>query len=343
MNTLLGLLIISLGSIGQSSSYVPIKKVKTWSWESFWLVQGIFAWLLFPLLGALLAIPEGHSLFEIIAAGDGAALKSLFYGSLWGIGGLTFGLSMRYLGVALGQSIALGTCSAFGTLIPAMMAGTDLFSGAGLVLLIGVSVAIAGIAVIGFAGSLRSQNMTEEQKKAAVKDFALGKGLFVALLAGVMSACFSLGLEAAEPIKLAALSFGASGLYAGLPAILIITTGGFFTNAVYCIFQNFRNDTLKDYFNVSVTVWFNNVFFCALAGLLWYSQFFGLAIGKSYFAEGGVMIALSWSILMSLNVIFSNVWGILLKEWKGAKSSTLVILVIGMLILIASLVIPALL
>ena len=343
MNTLIGLLIIALGSIGQSSSYVPIKKVKTWSWESFWLVQGVFAWLLFPFLGALLAVPEGHSLLEVLSSGQGAALKAIFYGALWGVGGLTFGLSMRYLGVALGQSISLGTCSAFGTLIPALMLGTDLFSGKGLVLLIGVCVAIAGISVIGFAGSLRSKNMTEEQKKAAVKDFALGKGLLVALLAGVMSACFSLGLEAAEPIKVASIKLGSNSLYAGLPAILMITLGGFLTNAVYCFYQNIKNKTTKDYFGVSSGVFINNVLFCALAGVLWYSQFFGLALGKSFLTDGSIMMAFSWSILMSLNVTFSNVWGIVLKEWKGAGSKTVFTLVLGMLILIFSLVLPSML
>lgn len=340
MYTILGLLIIAVGSFGQSSSYVPINKVKDWAWESFWLVQGLFAWIVFPYLGALLAVPEGHSLMEIISSGNGAALPAMFYGVLWGIGGLTFGLSMRYLGVALGQSIALGTCSAFGTLIPAIMLGTDLFSGKGLVLLVGVSIAIAGIAVIGYAGSLRSKNMTEEQKKAAVKDFALGKGLLVALLAGVMSACFSLGLEAAEPIKVAAIGLGSKPLFAGLPAILLITTGGFITNAIYCLYQNAKNKTGKDYFSVPKNVLINNVLFCALAGILWYSQFFGLTLGKSFLTEGSVMMAFSWSILMSLNVTFSNVWGILLKEWKGAGSKTIAVLALGMIILIASLIIP---
>jgi L-rhamnose-H+ transport protein len=341
VNTLIGLFIIALGSMGQSSSYVPIKKVKTWAWESFWLVQGIFAWIFFPLLGALLAVPQGHSLLEILSSGNGAAFTALFYGALWGVGGLTFGLSMRYLGVALGQSIALGTCSAFGTLIPALMLGTNLFSGKGLALLVGVSVAIAGIAVIGYAGSLRSKNMTEEQKKAAVKDFALGKGLLVALLAGVMSACFSLGLEAAEPIKVAAIGLGSKPLFAGLPAILMITTGGFITNAIYCLFQNVKNKTGKDYFGVPSGVLINNLLFCALAGILWYSQFFGLALGKSYLTEGSVMMAFSWSILMSLNVTFSNVWGIILNEWKGAGSKTVAVLVIGMIILIISLILPS--
>ncbi len=343
MNTLIGLLIIAVGSMGQSSSYVPIKKVKEWSWESFWLVQGIFAWLVFPYLGALLAVPDGSSLGALLASGDGAAMKALFFGALWGIGGLTFGLSMRYLGIALGQSIALGTCSAFGTLIPALMVGTDLFQGEGLVLLIVVSVAIAGIAVIGYAGSLRAKNMTEEQKKAAVKDFALGKGLLVALLAGVMSACFSLGLEAAEPIRVAALEMGTQPLFAGLPAILMITLGGFVSNAIYCIFQNIKNKTGKEYFSVSRKVLINNLLFCLLAGGLWYSQFFGLALGKSYLTEGSVMMAFSWSILMSLNVTFSNVWGILLKEWKGAGTKTIVVLSLGMLILIFSLILPELL
>ena len=170
MEILLGLLIIAIGSFGQSSSYVPINKVKNWAWESFWIVQGIFAWLVFPLLGALLGVPEGMGLFELL--GNGGAAKAIVYGILWGVGGLTFGLSMRYLGVALGQSISLGTCAGFGTLLPAIFAGTNLFQGQGLILLVGVCITLAGIAVIGYAGSLRSKNMTEEEKKAAIKDFA---------------------------------------------------------------------------------------------------------------------------------------------------------------------------
>lgn len=340
MNTLIGLLIIAVGSLGQSSSYVPINKVKNWAWESFWLVQGIFAWLFFPFLGALLAVPADHGLFEIISAGDGAALKVIGFGILWGVGGLTFGLSMRYLGVALGQSIALGTCSALGTLIPALIKGNDLFSGEGLVLLIGVSIAIAGIAVIGYAGALRAQNMTEEEKKAAVKDFALTKGLLVALLAGVMSACFAFGLEAGEPIKEYAQSLGASDMFSLNPVVMLVTFGGFLTNAVYCLMQNSKNKTMGDYFGVPSGVLVNNLLFCALAGVLWYSQFFGLSMGKSFLTDSPVMLAFSWSILMTLNVTFSNLWGILLKEWKGCRSKTIAVLALGMLILIFSLIYP---
>lgn len=343
MNTIIGLLIIAIGSFGQSSSYVPINKVKDWAWESFWLVQGIFAWLLFPFLGALLAIPEGSSLFQLLGAGEGlAAYKAIGFGILWGVGGLTFGLSMRYLGVALGQSIALGTCSALGTLIPALIKGQDLFTGEGLILLVGVCIAIAGITVIGYAGALRAQNMTDEEKRAAVKDFALTKGLLVALLAGVMSACFAFGLEAGAPIQQLALSLGSSDLFALNPVVMLVTFGGFLTNAIYCLYQNSKNKTMGDYFGVPRNVLVNNLLFCALAGVLWYSQFFGLSMGKSFLVDSPVMLALSWSILMSLNVTFSNVWGIVLKEWKGVSTKTITVLVLGMLILIASLVIPSL-
>lgn len=341
MEILLGLLIIAIGSFGQSSSYVPINKIKNWAWESFWIVQGIFAWLVFPFLGALLAVPQGMGLFELL--GTGGAWGAIIYGVLWGIGGLTFGLSMRYLGVALGQSIALGTCAGFGTLLPAIFAGDNIFQGQGLILLVGVCITLAGIAVIGYAGSLRSKNMTEEEKKAAVKDFALTKGLLVALLAGVMSACFALGLDAGSPIQQVALDNGVTPLFAGLPVILLVTFGGFLTNAAYCIQQNIKNKTGKDYFSVPAGTFVNNVLFCALAGVLWYSQFFGLALGKSFLSESPLLLAFSWSILMSLNVTFSNVWGIILKEWKGCSSKTIMVLMIGLIILIFSVFAPSLL
>lgn len=220
-------------------------------------------------------------------------------------------------------------------------AGKDLFHGDGLMLLIGVCITLAGIAVIGYAGSLRSKNMTEEEKKVAVKDFALTKGLLVALLAGVMSACFALGLDAGTPIKEAALNGGVEALYAGLPVIFLVTFGGFCTNAAYCIQQNIKNKTGKEYFSVKGGQLINNLLFCALAGVLWYSQFFGLEMGKSFLVDSPVLLAFSWSILMSLNVTFSNVWGIILKEWKGASCSTIGTLILGLAILISSIIVVA--
>lgn len=340
MEILIGLLIIAVGSFGQSSSYVPIRRVRDWSWESFWLVQGLFAWIVFPWLGASLALPEGATLGALWSAGG--AWRSVCYGVLWGVGGLTFGLSMRYLGVALGQSIALGTCAAFGTLFPALLAGRDLFRGEGLALLSGVCITLAGIAVIGYAGSLRSRLLSDEERRAAVKDFALTKGLLVALLAGAMSACFSLGLESGAAIQAAAVAAGVGELFALNPVILLVTLGGFATNAAYCLFCNAKNRTGSDYFAVPAGVWGNNVLYCALAGALWYSQFFGLGMGRSFFGASPLMLAFSWSILMSLNVLFSNLWGILLHEWRGVGRRTAAVLVAGLLILIFSTLYPQL-
>ena len=169
----------------------------------------------------------------------------------------------------------------------------------------------------------------------------LTKGLLVALLAGVMSACFALGLDAGSPIKNALVAQGATPLFAGLPVIFLVTLGGFLTNAAYCIFQNIKNKTGKEYFSVDSSTLLNNVLFCALAGLLWYSQFFGLELGKTFLVSSPILLAFSWSILMSLNVVFSNVWGILLKEWKGCSRGTISVLLLGLLILVFSIFFPS--
>lgn len=327
MEIIIGLLIIAVGSFCQSSSYVPIKKVRDWSWESFWLVQGVFAWLVFPLLGAMLAVPSGHTLMEAYGENPTDALLAILFGVLWGIGGLTFGLSMRYLGVALGQSISLGTCAGLGTILTPVFLGKpgDLT----MPVIVGVVVTLLGIAIIGIAGNMRAKTAGE-----TVKDFNFGKGITVALIAGVMSACFSIGL-----------GFGSSlcfentpEIYRTLPATFLVTLGGFFTNAVYCLWQNGRNKTFSDYGKTSL--YLNNILFCALAGLLWYSQFFGLALGKGFLVSSATLLTFSWCILMSLNVTFSNVWGIILKEWQGTTSKTKTVLVAGLIVLIVSSFLP---
>ncbi|MCI2107263.1 MAG: L-rhamnose/proton symporter RhaT [Bacteroidales bacterium] len=330
----LGLLIIAIGAFCQSSSYVPINKVKNWSWESYWIIQGVFAWLIFPLMGALLAVPAGENLFALYAANPAATFKTIFFGILWGVGGLTFGLSMRYLGVALGQSIALGTCAGLGTILTPLFTGKagDLTAP----VIIGVVVTLLGIGIIGWAGMLKTKEVDDDKKKESVKDFNFGKGILVALLAGFMSACFAIGLGFGEP-----LSWEASKpIFKTLPATLLVTFGGFLTNAVYCLFQNQKNKTWGDYGKGSV--WVNNLIFCALAGILWYSQFFGLSLGKGFLQNAPVLLAFSWCILMSLNVTFSNVWGIILKEWKGCSKKTISVLVIGLVVLIVSSFLPQL-
>ncbi|MBQ2172493.1 MAG: rhamnose/proton symporter RhaT [Bacteroidales bacterium] len=339
MNLVFGLLIIAIGAFCQSSSYVPINKIKKWSWESYWLIQGIFAWLLFPFFGALLSLNGTGSSFGDLMALMNADPKStwltILFGVLWGVGGLTFGLSMRYLGVALGQSIALGTCSALGAILGPVFTGhtADLTSA----VIIGVVVTLVGIAIIGIAGAMKSAALPEEEKKKAVKDFNFGKGIFVAVLAGFMSACFNIGLSFGQNLFVE----GTKPIFQTLPATMLVTFGGFLTNACYCLYQNNKNKTWGDYGQKSL--WGNNIVFCCLAGLLWYSQFFGLSLGKGFLTEYPVLITFSWCILMSLNVVFSNVWGIILKEWKGVSKKTIYVLVAGIVVLIVSTFLPQLL
>ena len=343
MDILIGLIIIAVGAFCQSSCYVPINKIKDWSWESYWIVQGVFAWLLLPLLGAFLAVPEGHCLSELITDTPSFNIwMTILFGVLWGVGGLTFGLSMRYLGVALGQSIALGTCAGLGTIMGPVLLNVffpelNALSSLTFAVILGVAVTLVGIAVIGVAGSMKAASLSEEEKKAAVKDFNFPKGLAIALLAGFMSGCFNVGLEFGKDINFGDLT---PDMYKTLPATLLVTLGGFVTNAVYCFYQNSKNKTWGDYAKTSV--WGNNELFCLLAGALWYSQFFGLSLGKGFLTESPTLMTLAFCILMALNVTFSNVWGIILKEWKGCSQKTIAVLVVGLIILVFSTFLPQL-
>ena len=341
MDIVIGLLIIAVGAFCQSSCYVPINRIKDWSWESYWLVQGIFAWLVFPILGALLAVPQGESLFGLFAAAPSFNLwMTIFFGVLWGVGGLTFGLSMRYLGVALGQSIALGTCAGLGTIMGPVLLNIffpdlNALSALTFAVILGVVITLVGIAVIGIAGSMKANALSEEEKKAAVADFNFPRGIVIALLSGFMSGCFNVGLEFGKDINFGDAS---NAMTLTLPATLLVTLGGFATNALYCFYQNQKNRTWGDYRKGAV--WGNNLLFCALAGALWYSQFFGLSLGKGFLQSSPTLLTLAFCILMSLNVVFSNVWGIILHEWRGCSRKTIAVLVVGIIILIASSFVP---
>ena len=340
MEIIIGLLIIAVGAFCQSSCYVPINKIKDWSWESYWIVQGVFAWLLLPLMGAFLAVTDGHSFTELFGTVSSFNIwMTILFGVLWGIGGLTFGLSMRYLGVALGQSIALGTCAGLGTIMGPVLLNIffpelNALESLTFAVILGVIVCLIGIAIIGVAGSMKSATLSEEEKKAAVKDFNFPKGLAIALLAGFMSGCFNVGLEFGKDINFADTDM----MFATLPATFLVTLGGFVTNAIYCFYQNQKNKTWGDY--AKGNVWGNNLVFCLLAGALWYSQFFGLSLGKKFLNDSPTLLTLAFCILMAFNVIFSNVWGIILKEWKGCSKKTIFVLILGLIVLVISTFLP---
>lgn len=335
MDQFTGIGLIAIGSIGAASFYVPFKKVKHWSWESYWIFQGIAAWLIAPWLFALISVPQGELLPILKASPETPMWLSMMFGFLWGIGGLTFGLSLRYLGIALGQSIALGFCAAFGTLIPPLVAGKNLLAThSGLLTVLGVSLAIVGIAIIGYAGHLKEKNMTAAERKKAIKEFALKRGILIAILAGIMSASMNYGFEAGKPIAKIAIDHGTNELFANNPVLIFILIGGFTANFIYTTYLNIKKRSYTEYWKVSPAVFLNNLFYTFLAGFLWFIQFHFFGMGKSQLPQE--MSVFGWSILMALNISFSNIWGLFLKEWKGAGKKTITILIIGIIILILS-------
>ena len=256
MNLVLGVFFHWVGGLAAASFYIPYRAVQRWSWETYWLVGGLFSWILAPSLLGFLLVPDlyGH----IADAPRSSVLWCYFFGVLWGIGGITFGLTMRYLGIALGMAVALGFCAAFGTLMPPIFAGDFgrlLTTISGLVVLAGVGACLLGIGLNGAAGLSKEGELSAEEKAAAVKEFNFRKGMVVATFAGIMSACFAYGLAAGRPIgeiTLAALqTSGGSPLWQNLPILVVVLWGGFTTNFIWCVILNIRNRSTHQYLNAN--------------------------------------------------------------------------------------------
>ncbi len=375
-NPFLGVVFHWLGGLASGSFYVPYRFVRKWSWETYWLTGGFFSWIIAPwLLGLIM----NRDLPAVISEAPGSTLFcTYFFGVLWGMGGLTFGLTMRYLGMSLGMAVALGYTAAFGTLVPPIFHG-ELFTKIlttvpGLIVLFGVFVCMAGIAVAGMAGMSKEREMSEEQKKASIKEFDFKKGILVATFSGVMSACFSFGLDAGRPIKKITLEHGTTTLWQGLPVLVVLLLGGFTTNFIWCMILHLKNKTGYQYLSpvsrgsptreeetiIETTIdapseevvehatrqekddpsarvpLFWNYLFCALAGTTWYFQFFFYTMGET---QMGRFRFSSWTLHMASIMIFSTLWGIALREWAGTSRHTKRLVALTLLVLIASTVI----
>lgn len=374
-NPALGVFFHWLGGLASGSFYVPYKGVKRWSWETYWLVGGFFSWIIAPwLLGFFLT----RDLFAVLSETPANTLFwVVFFGLLWGVGGLTFGLTMRYLGLSLGMAVALGLCAAFGTLMPPIFSGVFmsqvLGTLSGRVILAGVFICLLGIASAGLAGIYKERAMPLEQKLAAIKEFNLKKGIGVAILSGVMSACFAYGLAAGSPIKALTLKHGTPTLWQGLPVLVVVLIGGFTTNFLWCLALNIKNKTGFQYFTASPGQYHEipedpvletvidapsrevvehipnpkpansqpvpilaNYLFCALAGTTWYFQFFFYTMGETQMGKYGFS---SWTLHMASIIIFSTLWGLGYKEWKGAGAPAMRFLSLALFLLVGSTII----
>jgi L-rhamnose-H+ transport protein len=371
-NPILGVFFHWLGGLASASFYVPYRGVRRWSWETYWLVGGFFSWIIAPwILGLFLT----RDLFQVLSEAPGSTIFwVVFFGLLWGVGGLTFGLTMRFLGLSLGMAVVLGLCAAFGTLMPPIFSGVFasqvLGTESGRIILLGVFVCLLGIASAGVAGIYKERKMSPEQKKAVIKEFDLKKGLGVATLSGVMSACFAYGLAAGAPIKLLTLKHGTPSLWQGLPVLVVVLIGGFTTNFVWCVLLNIKNKTGFQYFSTNAEKYrailnepiletaidapsrevvehipgiehanqksvpmLANYLLCALAGTTWYFQFFFYTMGETQMGKYGFS---SWTLHMASIIIFSTLWGLGFKEWKGAGAPAMRFLTLALILLVGS-------
>jgi len=334
MNPILGIFYHAVGGFAAGSFYIPYNKVKNWAWEVYWLVGGLFAWVLAPWIVSFFAVPDLFSLMKSVSVNN--LIWPYIFGVLWGIGGLTFGLTMRYLGMSLGMAMALGLTAAFGTLVPPIyfdQFGMLISHLSGWVTLGGVLVCLIGIGITGKAGIMKDLELSDEQKQEHIKEFDLKKGIWVAVLAGVMSACFAFGIAAGKPIATRAIEMGTPTLFSNNPVFIVILAGGFTTNGFWCLGLSLKNKTLGDYIKRENTPRLFNYVFSALAGIIWYFQFMFYGMGTT---KMGKYDFASWSIHMAFIITFSNMWGLILKEWKGSGNRTIRFIIFGLLILVLS-------
>jgi L-rhamnose-H+ transport protein len=351
MQVILGVIFHFIGGFASGSFYIPFKKVKGWHWESYWIIGGLFSWLIVPPLAAFLTIPN---FMEIIQGTSGKILGLTYlFGVLWGIGGLTYGLGVRYLGVSLGSSIILGLCMVFGALIPSIyydfspVAGKDTFgemigSPWGRTVLTGLLVCILGIIICGKAGMMK-----EKQLKAAGSDshgmeirteYKFALGMFVSIVSGVLSACFNFGLEAGQEMAMVANDAWKAAnpgegefLYRNNVIYVVLLWGGLTTNFIWCMILNSRNKTFGDYTNKKTPL-LSNYIFAAIAGTTWFLQFFFYGMGESKLGNGPS----SWILHMAFIILVANMWGLVLKEWKGVGKKTITTIIVGIITIILS-------
>ena len=340
MQVLLGIIFHFTGGFASGSFYMPYKKVRGWAWESYWIVGGLFSWLIVPPIAAWLTIPGFNAI--ISSTPPSTILYTMLFGILWGFGGLTYGLGVRYLGMSLGNSVVLGFCSAFGALVPSIYYNFypepgkttfhDLLTTSwGRVVLIGVVLCLVGIYICGRAGMMKERELPEQEKKKSVAEFNLMKGLVVAVFSGIMSACFNFGIEAGKPMANAAVTAGFNPLYQNNVSYVVLLWGGLATNFIWCLILNARNKSFTNYGD-SRTPLARNYLFSALAGTLWFLQFFFYGMGESKLGNG----ASSWILHMAFIILVANMWGLALNEWKGVSRRTRYAIVAGVFIIIAS-------
>jgi L-rhamnose-H+ transport protein len=334
----LGIAMHAIGATFAATCYTPQKRVTGWSWQSYWITQALFCWLLLPLVGAWFTIPNLSDVLR--EAPQAAMLQSFLLGAAYGIGGTAFGIAIRHIGFSLTYAIAIGVSAVLGTLIPPLVKGTLLATlskpGAEWIVA-GILVGMVGIAGAGWAGRLKERDLSDQKQGG---QFSLTRGLLLSLLAGVLSAVYGFSLEAGEPIADVATRYGA-GMWRGNVIYIFSNTGAFITTSLYCLWLHARQGTFREIVGRPksagpITLPLNWAM-AFLTGLFWYSQFFFYNLGH---VRMGPYKFTSWAIHMILLVLISNLVGVVLREWRQCRrlthrmiGSALAVLIVAVLLL----------
>ena len=330
-----GILLIALGAFSSGSFAVPFGKIKGWEWETYWMVFSVGAYILFPLTACLIFAPD---FVTIIHTASSKTLIAVFLlGAVYGVGNLSFGLALRYLGLSLGYALSLGLMLAIGTLIPPMIDGrlqVMMQHSGGMMLIIGVIVACVGIALSAWAGILKDKSVSDAKKQESIGEFNLIKGALAAVLVGITGSAMSLGFEQGLPVSEIAAKQGVDPLFTMMPVLVVLFSGTFITTIVWCFYLGSKNKSIKNYVRAeSSRVLAFNYLFGLLAGLLWFGQFIVYGMGKS---KMGPFTFTSWGILMALTIVFATVWGLFRNEWKGAPTKIYILMAFSLIIIITS-------
>ncbi|WP_454877954.1 L-rhamnose/proton symporter RhaT [Serratia inhibens] len=329
---MLGILWHLVGAASAACFYAPFKKVRRWSWETMWSIGGLMSWLILPWAVSYVLLPDFWRYYA--AFGLSTLLPVFLFGAMWGIGNVNYGLTMRYLGMSMGIGIAIGITLVVGTLMTPLLQGrfVALFSSAGgQMTLLGVAIALIGVAIVSWAGVLKERAMG-----ICAEEFNLRKGLLLAVMCGIFSAGMSFAMDAAKPMHQAAAELGINPLYVALPSYVVIMGGGAVINLGYCFIRLAAKADLsiKADFSQARSLLVANVLFSLLGGTLWYLQFFFYAWGHANIPVQYDFI--SWMLHMSFYVLCGGLVGLLLNEWRNAGRRPVRVLCIGCLTIIVA-------
>jgi len=321
-----------IGAASAASFYAPIEKVKRWSWETTWAVAGFFSWILLPIGVSLFLLPEFLGFYTDM--GSHLLLKVALFGAMWGIGNVSYGLTMRHLGMSLGIGVAIGVTLVVGTLIPPLLHGqaSALFiTPSGQLTLAGVFVALIGVATVSYAG-----HQKELELSGQTREFNVKLGLLLAVLCGIFSSGMSFAIDAARPMEAAALHLGVNPLYAALPSYVIIMGGGAIVNLSYCFIRlaALKRLSLRADLAQPRATLMRNGLLAAAGGIMWYLQFFFYAWGAANVPPH--LAYVNWMLHMSMYVLCGGLVGLALGEWAGVGSRPLRLLWAGILVIIAA-------